>query len=555
MTETLHPESATPAGDRTPRPGPRLPLIPGPIETAGILWRRLRRMSTALVLLFALAVATLIATFIPQEPVIATTVRAWREGTEGPGGEVARVFDALSLFDVFGSWWFAVLTALLFTSLTGCLLPRWRAFLRNVRRPAARTSNVDRLTHRVVMPRPDGMSADEVLARAERVFRTYRTRRTEGGAVAGGGPVPQLAIERGHWRELGSLVFHTSFYLLLIGVALGSAFSFTGQIDVVEGGTFADTPLGYQSRTAGSLWDTDDHDGQRTTIEDFTVTYVGGDLAFVPEEFVTTATFESADGSRSVTEEIRVNHPVHFDGMTYYQRAFGFAPEIVLTSGLDGSELYRNRLILREDGGGLWSGRDKVSLGSTDPDRPLPQIAIEVVFIPDATIEPGGGITFNSPEPNDPRMVVTVYSGEDLGLSRPVPVSQLDWPQSAIVDQRMITPGDPVPFAPVVEGGPSLFEVQFADLSMWTGLQVSHQPFRWLILTGASLTLMGLVPSLYAYRRRLWVEVRDDEVVLAGVAQHRKDHFADTFPDIAERVSTALGTTGTAAPTPSRSHA
>ncbi len=539
MTDTLPPQADLPDGSAAASrpPGPRLPLIPGPIETAGLLWRRLRRMSTALMLLFGLSVATLLATFIPQEPVIASTVRLWRDGTEGPGETVARVFDALSLFDVFGSWWFAALTVLLFVSLTGCLIPRWRAFARNVRRPAARGGNLGRLTHHVTFDRPDGDDA-AVLDRVDRVFRLYRTQR-----VTSRGGQAQLAVERGHWRELGSLVFHTSFYLLLIGVTLGAAFSFTGQIDIVEGRSFADTPLGYQSQTAGRLWDTDRHDARVTTIEDFEVTYLDGDNSFVADEFVSTVTFTPTDGGEPVTREIRVNHPTHFEGLTYYQRAFGFAPRITLRSGLDGGELYSTNLILRTDANGLWTARDKISQGSSDPDRPLPQIGIEVFFLPDAEFGPDGGIVFNSPEPNDPRLLVTIYSADDLGLDRPVPVSQLSWPQSAIIDQAMITPGQSVPFAS------GLFQVEMdTDIAMWTGLQVSHQPYRWLLLTAASLTLMGLVPSLYAYRRRLWVEVHDDHVVLAGVAQHRKSQFVEEFDTLTGRVGDALGTRPRPAP-------
>ncbi len=545
MTDTIPPQASIPdATVRVPSrpPGPRLPLIPGPIETAVRLWRRLRRMSTALILLFGLSVASLIATFIPQQPVIASTVRLWRDGAEGPGAGVARVFDALSLFDVFGSWWFAALTILLFVSLTGCLVPRWRVFARNVRKPAARGTNLTRLGHHVDLPRPDGVPSDVLLARVQRVFRTYRTRQT----TSPGGH-PQLAIERGHWREAGSLIFHTSFYLLLIGVTLGAAFSFTGQIDIVEGGSFADTPLGYQSQTVGSLWSTDNHEGHLTSIDDFDVTYLDGDNSFVPDEFVSTVTFTPRDGSEPVVEQIRVNHPVHFGGMTYYQRAFGFAPRIVLRSGLDGGELYANNLVMRADSSGLWTARDKISLGSDDPDRPLPQIAIEAYFLPDAEFDPDGGVVFNSPEANDPRLLVTIYSAEDLGLDRAVPTSQLDFPQSAVVDQAMITPGQTVPFAS------GLFEVEFGrDISMWTGLQVSHQPYRWLLLTAASLTLTGLIPSLYAYRRRMWVEVHEDRVVLAGVAQHRKSQFEEEFARLTESVSTALGTLCTDDPTTSR---
>lgn len=539
MTDTAPPQVKSAPPGPAPRPGPRLPLIPGPLETAVRLWRRLRRMSTALMLLFALALATLIATIIPQEPVIASTVRAWRDGSEGPGAGVSRVLDVLGLFDVFGSWWFAVLTGLLLISLTACLLPRYRVFWRNVRRPPARGTDLSRLSHRVHWPRPAGLTDAEVLTAAERVFRTYRTRRT----VTPDGRA-QLAVERGHWREFGSLVFHTSFYLLLIGVVLGSAFSFTGQIDIVEGGFFADTPLGYQSQTAGRFWGADDHDGTVTTIEDFEVTYLDGDNAFVPDEFVSTVTFTDPDGGDPVTEEIRVNHPAHFDGLTYYQRAFGFAPHLTLRSGLDGTELYDQQLILRTDESNMWTGRDKISQGSTDPDRPLPQIGIEVFFLPDAEITDDGGLVFNSPEPKNPRLLLTLYSDEDLGLDRAVPVSQLDWPEDAVVDAAMITPGQSVGLGSLGDGN-YLFEAEFDNVAMWTGLQVSHQPFRWLILTAASLLLMGLIPSLYAYRRRLWVEVDDGRVTLSGVALQRKDRFDEEFETLTDRVGAAFGSRST----------
>lgn len=534
MTDTRPPREAdADAATVPPRPQPRPPLIPTPWEAAGIAWRRLRRMSTALLLLLLLATATLIATFIPQEPVIATTVRLWREGTEGPGAAVAGVMDALSLFDVFGSWWFAGLTALLMISLTGCLVPRWRVFARNVRRAPVAGRNFDRLTHSVTIPLADGLGEEEVLRRARRVLRFHRQRvvRREDRPV-------QLAVERGHWRELGSLVFHTSFYLLLIAVTLGSAFSFTGQIDFPEGARFADTPVGYDTWTGGRFWDTQDHNGTVTTLDDFTVTYLPD--GFTPDEFVSTVTFTDPDGTNPVTEEIRVNHPVHHDGLTYYQRSFGFAPTVELRSGLDGAPLFADQLVLREDAGGFWSGRAKVSVGTRDIEDPLPQIALEVLLLPDASFDADGRVVVNSPEANDPRLLVTLYLGDDLGLDQAVPLSRLTWDEDDVVDRAMVLPDTPVALA----GG--LFEVDFADLDMWSGLQVSHQPYRWLMLTAASLTLMGLLPSLYAYRRRLWVEVGEDHVVLAGVAQHRKERFAEVFEDLSDRLSSALS--GSTAP-------
>ena len=90
MTTTREPQAPP---EPPPQGWARLPMIPGPWETVVIVWRRLRKMSTALAMLFTLALSSIVATFIPQEPVTPQTVAAWRAGTEGPSATVAQILD------------------------------------------------------------------------------------------------------------------------------------------------------------------------------------------------------------------------------------------------------------------------------------------------------------------------------------------------------------------------------------------------------------------------------------------------------------------------------
>ena len=502
------------------------------METLVLLWKRLRRMSSALVLLSALAVAALIATFIPQQPVVAPTVRRWREGSAGPGAGVARILDWFGLFDVFGSWWFGVVVVLLFTSLTACLVPRYRVFWRNVRKPPVAGRNLDRLTH--AQRWTTSLPPAAVVATADGVLRTYRTRRTTGPS----GDL-QLAVERGHWREGGSLVFHTSFYLLLVGSLLGQALGFTGQIDLVEGTSFADTPLGYDTTVPGRFWSPEDHDGYVVRLDDFTVTYLPT-VRFTADDFVSEVTVLE-DGVEVARGESRVNRPFRYGSLTYYQRGFGFAPRIELRRpGADADPLYAEDLVLRSDQRGLvWTGRGKVAVGTAD--GRVPQIGLDVVFVADADIAADGTVSFRSPEARDPRLVASLYVGDDLGLDRAVPISTLQWPEEALVDQVMLQPGDTV----ALLGGE--LEIAFPELKMWSGFQVSHQPYRWVLLLAGSLVLTGLIPSLYSYRRRLWVEARPvgdgTEVVLAGVALHRQPTFDEEFARLHARLQRAIPAT------------
>ena len=516
MTETVA-RSRRPADPAPPRRG--LPDIPGPVETARTAWRALRRMSTALLLLFALAAASVVATVIPQEPVIARTVADWRAGDAGPGSAVSAVLDWLGLFDVFGSLWFMALVVLLFISLTGCLVPRYRAFAKVARRPPAPGRNLGRLTHSETFSSP--LPADAAVAAAQRVLQRRRFRTLQVAEAT------QVAAEKGHWREAGSLVFHTAFYVLLAGAIIGKVFGFTGQVSLAEGASFADTRIAYDAAEAGRAWGLDDHRGFVVTLDDFDVSYFPN---FTPRDFVSTVTV-SETGQPVRTETIRVNHPLRHDGMVLYQTAFGMAPHVIVRAGE--RVLIDDRVLLAPNAKlNLWTGTAKVKFD--DPDQ---QIALDLVLAPDAQLDADGQPTIGiDPRPVNPVLIGNVYFGE-LGLQRPVPANEFDR-GSGPVDTAMLRPGDS---RELIQGN---LTVEFPDLGYWSGLQVSHAPGRWLLLLGGVLILVGLLPSLYSYRRRIWIDVRADgegcEVTVAGVALQRKSAFVDEFETITASVQQAL---------------
>ncbi len=514
MTGTVSPPKAP-----APLPsGSRLPDIPGPLETLRIAWRRLRRMATALQLLFALAAASVVATVIPQEPVTAQSVEQWRSGVTGPGAGVARVLDELGLFDVFGSWWFAALTVGLVVSLTGCLLPRWRAFVRVARRPPAAGRNLERLSASTVLSCP--LEPEQALRAAERVLGRRRFRRRRVGS--------QVAAERGHWREGGSLVFHTAFYLLLLGAVIGKVFGFAGSISLAEGGAFADTRIAYDAAQPGREFDLGDHRGFVARLDDFDVSYFPD---FTPRDFRSTVTI-SEDGQRVRTADIRVNHPLRYRGMTLYQIGFGMAPHVVVRAG--DQVLLDERVLLAPGGGSnLWAGTAKVKV--RDPDS---QIALDLALATDARLgDDGQPVLGPDPRPRNPVLVSSLYFG-DLGLERPVPAADFDRGDGP-VETAMLRPGKT---AKLAQGS---LTVEFRDLGYWSGLQVTHAPGRSILLAGAALLLVGLIPSLYSYRRRIWVEATPDgagsRVTVAGVALQRKATFTDEFDAVVSALRDAVG--------------
>src|SRR6476619_3215933 len=105
-------------------------------------WRTLTSMGTALVLLFLLALAAIPGALLPQRSLNEVKVEQYiaEHPTIGPW------LDRLQAFEVFSSFWFTAIYALLFISLVGCLTPCLLEHLRSLRAtPVAAPRNLSRL--------------------------------------------------------------------------------------------------------------------------------------------------------------------------------------------------------------------------------------------------------------------------------------------------------------------------------------------------------------------------------------------------------------------------
>ncbi|MGE5226487.1 MAG: cytochrome c biogenesis protein ResB, partial [Planctomycetaceae bacterium] len=202
-------------------------------RSLALVWRTLRSMRTALVLLLMLAVASAAGSLIPQFP--NSPVKVEQYLTDHPfWGEV---WLRTGMFDVFGSWWFSLIVVLLFTSLVACLLPRSRAAIRAIRQRPIQARELDAFplyVRRTVPGEPAAAIAAAVPALRRKRFRV---------AVDGSGMA--VAAEKGTLREVGSLVFHWAFVLLLIGVVVGKGTGYSGRATIAEGQTWIDAAANY----------------------------------------------------------------------------------------------------------------------------------------------------------------------------------------------------------------------------------------------------------------------------------------------------------------------
>lgn len=532
-------------------------------------WRWLTRMRTALYLLGILALQTVLATVVPQAPNVSATVAAWRAGSEGPGPVVVGLIDAIGGFDVYGSPLFLAFLLLLFLSLTACLIPRIRAWVRLVRRsqpPLLRRPSPSDLVARFDTDR----TADEVHARARELlgFRRWRVRsdddtpaatevaRLEGPAdrvtasesdpdearrQLSQAPPAQVAGEKGLWsREGGSLAFHVSFYVLVAAIVFGQLLTFEGQRGVVEGELgFSDTAVSYWTYRPGRWFSEGDHAGWRLDLDDFHVDWIRDPTApgaGQPTTFASDVTVTPADGE-PFAARIEGNHPLVVDGMKIHQLDWGYALRVVVE--VDGEVVHDGFVTSQLTDGRMY--RTAVKAPAADPD-----VGLELYFWPYAPDgDDGEPVLTGAPWDEAPLLLLRQWRGDlQLGATQQV-VTELDTTELASEGAALLRVGQHAQIGGVT--------VRFPEVRRWVGFQVSSRPqIPWLLLAGG-LLVTGLTAALYAYRRRLWVlAVRDPDdrstlVTVVGRAFQRPDRFEQEFRRLVESLEAATSATSSSA--------
>jgi cytochrome c biogenesis protein len=467
------------------------------------VWRTLRSMRTALILLLVVAVASIFGSLIPQIGVARGAVL--RMYADHPTR--AQVFEALGLFDVYGSWWFTTTYVLLLISLASCLIPRTRALRRGlgVRPQPMRDLSGMRHFAEVTVAAP----RERVLEQARGVLRRRRFR------VAS--VEPGLSAEKGMARETGSLLFHWSLFLLLVGAVYGKGFGFTGQATVVEGETWIETHAAYDlPPDEGRFFDESMHAGFRVRVEDFAASYHPSGL---PREFVSRVSLLDENGSGLGEREVRVNGPLEHEGVKLYQLGYGWAPEIEVR--------FEDRVLVSEpivfitrtpsDQRLPWQG--VVKLPSLEPD-----IGLELRLLPDSAAWFAGAPML---EGRNPFLFFDVWQG-DLRLDQAQSVFALDKTGlQPFGEDGGLSMGETATLSNGVE-------LTFKGLREYTQFLVKRDPGTGIMLLAALLVFAGLLPALYSSRRRVWVRAASaadgtTNVQVAGFALQRRAAFEDEF--------------------------
>lgn len=488
-------------------------MFPTVRRSAAIVWRSLRSMRTALVLLLLLALAAVAGSLVPQvglsDARIAATFRQHPLRAE--------IYSRIGLFDVYGSWWFTLIYALLLVSLVTCLIPRTRATFRAIRSRPQPASDLDAMRHYAEVPL--AMEPAAAIAGARRLLRRRRWFRMNPADGA-----PAIAADKGVLREAGSLVFHWAFLVLLLGVVWGRGTGFTGKALVVEGQTWTEAHANYDGSLREGSFFGEDHSGATVSVESFVASYRATGQ---PKDFVTTAVVAAADGSDRRRVDIRVNHPARVGSVKFYQYGYGWAPVVHVEQ--DGRPIFDGPVICRQDPppAGVsplqlpWDC--VVKLASLRP-----QVGIAFRLWPDSRALYailGSGQPMPMLMVFDPVLTWTAYEG-DLRAEQVQSVTALDTTAMRPIGDGALGAGRTVEIRPGLT-------VSFPELRRYTVLQVTRDRGAGIVLVAAILILGGLLLSLYGSRRRVFVTAEPagagSVLRVGGFAVQRTDEFEREF--------------------------
>ncbi len=431
------------------------------------VWGFFTSLKLVVILLLILSALSIAGTVIEQNKPIQEYYRFYQPGT-------VALFSKLGLFDMYHSWWFVACLSLLALNITACTMARYRGIMAGMRK---RTLILDEklskslqnlTTIRYALPLDAVEKKMAELAGKGFFGKPVVTAAEEGGR--------HYFFEKGKYSRLSFFMTHLSILVIFIGAIVGSFFGYKGYVNIFEGETVSQVET-----RAGKIQHLNFQVKCNTFHAEF---YPSG----MPMDYRSDLSILQ-NGKEIIRKTIRVNDPLTFEGITFYQSSYGGQPDQVAID------------VVNRDGS--VKGTRTAPFGQRVD---IPGVADQVeaadyqehLRLPDGS-DGGRAIGLN----------VYPAKGSPVGLWLLVNHPEYD-------QQR---------------GGDTYFRVKELKLKKYTGLQVNKDPGEILVWLGSILLIAGIMIAFFMSHKKLWISLRTDnkgrsELTIGGTANKNRDAFA-----------------------------
>jgi len=489
------------------------------------VWKFFSSVKLAVVLLIILAIVSVIGTVIQQNEAPERYLQEYSQST-------VQLFEMLGFFDMYHTWWFVLLLFLFTANLTVCTLERfphtWKAMkapLKPIEEEALKA-----------VPFKKEISfkggADKAYDRAQGVLKARGYRVVESKSPEN----LQLITQKGVYSRLGVYITHLSIILIFVGALIGSFFGFKAFLNLPEGAAskvvyLRNEPMWDQIMAALGIAQSPVIRnpeagvpamplGYYVRCDSFDVDYYIGPSGMptgMPSEYHSTLSVFNLDGQKILDKRIRVNDPLTFHGITFYQSSYGPVPNA------------RGKFVLN-----IRKKGDTQSAGETvyvDPGAP--------VYVPsiDRTIKVLGFEPYGMRNPATGQ--VQFYHTENGEFINPTAELEVERGRGGKPAYRTFImktdPGQPYM--------PEDYAISYRGYvgARYTGLQVTKDPGVWIVYTGFIMLCIGPLIAFFGSHKKLWVRIRENKgqavILMAGSANRNRIGFEREFNRLVEEVS------------------
>ncbi len=438
----------------------------------------------AVVVFFLLATGSILGTVIEQglDP---------QEYIERYGEKWYYWINLFNLTNLYHSWWFTLLLALLATNLAVCLSKRlpsiWRAYY---------VVDCD-FTHNLVQNLKNCTiikfqgNAEEAKHKIASLLKGHKYKLwVENNPPENSAEDISIFAAKGRIGRLGSTITHISIFIILTGTVVSSAIGFRSFYPVYEGQPLY-VPQGDFYVSLDKFWIDYNENG---SIKDYF-----SKLSVVDH------------GKKMMTKTIQVNDPLQYKGFWFYQSSYGLAWDRVdkalirIIDKKSGKIVVEEALDFRKEkeikGTGLRLNvtnfvshfaydAQRKQVYAKSPEHENPAVQLEIV--------------------EDGNLIATPWLFYDPKLHNMFPIEK------------------------------SKFDFILADYRspQYSGLQMAKDPGVNLVWIGSGLLMAGLFISFFIFHRRLWIKIEPSEksalIYLGGLTNKDSYGFEKELKSIVE---------------------
>lgn len=485
------------------------------------IWKLFSSVKLAVVLLIILAIVSVIGTVIQQNQPPEEYLKEYSQAT-------VQLFETLGFFDLYHTWWFVLILLLFTANLTICTLERLPNVLKAVNAPL-RTLDEEGFK---VLPFKKEIAVRGGAEQAEAAVLKALAGKRYRPVVTKEQGITHIASHKGAYTRLGYIFTHISIILIFAGALTGSFFGFKGFLNLPEGEASAVVYLRNEP-----LWDRIMsgfgisksqvvHDprggvpylplGFFLRLDDFEVDYYTneGRPTGMPSEYWSVLSVYNSMQQKVMDKRIRVNDPLTYRGITFYQSSYGAIPDT--------------------EGTVVLNVRKKNSSGPGETVVVRPGATAYATTI-DRTFRVLGVAPFGMRDPATGR--VQFFRARNDEFVNPTVEFEVSKGKSVVFRSQVlkVDSGEPIM--------PEDYIVSYVDYwgARYTGLQVNKDPGVWIVYTGFILLCFGPLVAFFGSHRKVWVRIADRKgqaaVLVGGSANRNRLGFEREFAAIVEGLS------------------